>query len=92
MTHTHDHAPSHCHGHHHHGDGESRLSFEEKLVKRLEHWIAHNEDHARTYREWAELTSQQGMSALAALLEEVAQATSDINGTLQKAVAEVPRA
>ena len=41
------------HHHEHHHDVTSDLTFEEKLIKLLEHWLKHNQDHAHTYQEWA---------------------------------------
>ena len=61
--------------HHHHGDEiKSELSFDEKMIKLLEHWIKHNEDHVRTYRDWAQL------------LEDVAEMTLLINKKFESAM------
>lgn len=88
MSHHHD---SHHgdHHHHQHGDRDSSLSSRQKLVKRLEHWIAHNDEHAETYREWAKTATEMGMSPVSELLEEAAQATAAINHTLQDAIGRI---
>ena len=54
MSHHHDHDHDHDHQHgqdHHHGHAHSHapLSFSEKLVKLLDHWIQHNDQHAEDY-------------------------------------------
>ena len=57
MSHHHDHDHDHHHGDdHHHGHSHSHapLSFSEKLVKLLDHWIEHNDHHAEDYRKWAQ--------------------------------------
>jgi hypothetical protein len=88
------HHDRHHHGHHHehHGDGDQRsnLSFEQKLVKRLEHWTTHNQDHADTYRQWSELAAGKGMPAVGALLAEAAEATRAISRKLEEAIRKVP--
>ena len=44
--HAHDHDHSHEHAHDHAHQTHDTLSFEEKMIKLLEHWIKHNDDHA----------------------------------------------
>jgi G3E family GTPase len=83
----HDHPHDH---HHHHGQQESDLSFDRKLVKRLEHWITHNDDHARTYREWSDRTAEEGMPSVSRLLTEAAQATTEISRKLENAIRMIP--
>ena len=90
MTDSHDPSHSHHHGHHHHDTHAANLPFEQKLVKRIEHWIAHNADHARTYREWAQQTAENGFPAVASLLETAARSTTDISGLLEEALGKIP--
>lgn len=77
------------HHHHHHGhhdrDVKSELTFDEKLIKLLDHWLKHNEDHAGTYGDWAEKARQNQLDAVAALLEEVCDLTEDINAKFESA-------
>jgi len=80
MTH-HDH---HHHDHHEH-DVKSELSFDEKLIKLLDHWLKHNGDHAGTYRDWAEKARQKQLDTVAALLEDVCDLTEEINTKFESA-------
>jgi hypothetical protein len=82
MTH-HEH---HHHGHHDH-EVRSELTFDEKLIKLLDHWLKHNQDHAGTYGEWAERARQNQLEAVAALLEEVCDLTAEINTRIESAAA-----
>ena len=62
---------------HHHE--ESGLTFKEKMVKLIEHWIKHNEDHAATYSQWADRAKEEGLQDVAGVLEDIAQDTMKIN-------------
>ena len=85
MTHhKHHHEHDHHHDHHEH-DVKSELSFDEKMIKLLDHWLKHNEDHAGTYRDWAEKARQNQLEAVAALLEEVCGLTAEINAKFESA-------
>jgi hypothetical protein len=66
---------------------KSDLSFEERLVKLLEHWIKHNQDHSDTYRDWAQKASREGLTDIALLIETAAGKTTRINREFEKAVA-----
>ena len=74
--------------HHEHGDHSvsSSLTFEEKMIKRLEHWLHHNDDHAETYRQWAQLARDGGMPDVGASIESAADMTRSINEKLQAAL------
>jgi len=90
MSHHHDH--EHCHDHdhdhhHHHHEVQSEMSFEEKMVKLLDHWIRHNDDHAGTYRGWAEKARENHLDAVSGLLNEAARMTADINSRFEAALA-----
>ncbi len=65
------------------------MSFEEKMLKLLDHWIRHNDDHAGTYRSWAEKARDNKMDDTAALLLEAAQMTVAINGKFEAAMASI---
>ena len=75
------------HHHHDHHDHEvkSELTFDEKLIKLLEHWLKHNDDHAGTYRDWAEKARQHQLEAVGVLLEDVCDLTADINAKFESA-------
>jgi bacterioferritin (cytochrome b1) len=79
---------SHHHSHHDHGnsDEQGRLTEMEKLVKIVEHWIHHNEDHARSYREWGQKANAAGRVEITRILEEVAGGTEQQNENLRKAL------
>ncbi|MBI5589693.1 MAG: hypothetical protein HY881_04325 [Deltaproteobacteria bacterium] len=90
MSHHHDH--DHCHDHdhddhHHHHEVQSEMSFEEKMVKLLDHWIRHNDDHAGTYRGWAEKAGENHLDVVADLLNEAARMTIAINSRFEAALA-----
>lgn len=71
------------HGPHH--EVKSELSFDEKLIKLLDHWLKHNEDHAGTYRDWAEKARQNRLGGVATLLEEVSELTAEISARFEAA-------
>ncbi len=70
----------------HHHEAESTLSFEEKLIKLFEHWIKHNKDHAKTYRDWAEKAKENDLEKIYPILEEVAYMTEQINIKLTQTI------
>ena len=70
--------------HHHESQGE--MPFEQKLLKMLEHWVKHNEDHAVTYRNWAEKAKAKDMSEVADLLDEAARESAKINASFSQAL------
>lgn len=82
MTHHHHHHHHHTHDH----DAPSALSFEEKMIKLLDHWTRHNDDHAANYREWAAKATAEGMAEVAALLDEAAEMTGKISDRFRSAI------
>jgi len=72
--------------HHHHdhssGNPSQSISFAEKAGKLIDHWIKHNDDHAQSYRQWANTFRLNGMAPAASLLESAAELTQQINLTL----------
>lgn len=66
---------------HHH----QPMAFSEKALKLLDHWIKHNDDHASSYRQWADTFRQNGFESAAILLESAAALTGQINLTLKNA-------
>ena len=90
--HRHEHDPHHHHDHdhdheHHHHDAPAAMPFAEKLVKRLEHWHRHNEDHLGDYQQWVAEADRQGHSRVAAHLREVSALTRQISERLAQALA-----
>jgi hypothetical protein len=80
MTH-HNHHHDHEHGHdHHHADHSgATLTFEDKFIKLLDHWVKHNDDHAQNYRDWAHKAQHQGLPEVETLLQDAARLTDDIS-------------
>jgi hypothetical protein len=83
--HDHDHPHQPGHSHHHPHEPSTGMSLEEKLVKLLEHWIAHNDEHAKTYRQWSAQARDKGLAATAGLLDEAARMTEKISETFEAA-------
>ncbi|RPJ17820.1 MAG: hypothetical protein EHM37_00140 [Deltaproteobacteria bacterium] len=81
----HDH--QHPSGHHDHPSPE--LSFDEKLIKLLEHWIRHNQEHAKTYGDWAEKAAADSKGEVSILLNEAVSLSMDLNRKFEKALAKV---
>lgn len=75
----------HTHNHHSHQASGSTLSFREKGEKLLQHWLHHNEEHARNYQKWASEFRAQQFGELADLLDHVVDLTQQINISLKRA-------
>ena len=71
--HPHDHEPA---------KKADELPEKDKLRKMVEHWISHNEDHARSYRLWASRARDAGYLEPGGILEEVASEIIQQNGKL----------
>jgi len=82
MTHHHNHE----HEHHHERETTSPLSFSGRMIKRLENWIKHNNDHAKTYREWAENAKENDMDNVGVLLDDVVKRTKLITEKFEEAL------
>lgn len=61
------------------------MSFSEKLVKLLDHWIQHNDHHAEDYQKWARDARENGQIEVADLLDSAAELTGTISGRLREA-------
>lgn len=73
-------------GHNHHHDIESSLTFHEKIVKMLEHWIKHNHEHAENYKKWADETKDNIGENVSVLLEDAKDLTLSINKNFEEAL------
>jgi hypothetical protein len=73
--------------HHHDHEIQSTLTFDEKMIKLLEHWIKHNDDHAQTYRDWAQKAKEKNMRKASSLLEDAAEMTLMISKKFEEAAA-----
>ncbi|VAX32819.1 hypothetical protein MNBD_NITROSPIRAE02-449 [hydrothermal vent metagenome] len=58
----------------------------EKLKKLLHHWMEHNDEHARVYREWSEKTSSLGKEEVSEILERLYLETKKLNGLFEEAL------
>ena len=89
MTSDHHHH-HHDHDHHHHSQddsaGDGGMNFAEKLIRRIEHWIAHNHDHVNNYRDWARRAGESEFHEAAALLEATAEKTDAVSRKLEEAL------
>jgi mevalonate pyrophosphate decarboxylase len=76
--------------HHYHEDidpeDHDSLSKKEKLVKLFQYWMKHNEDHAKTYREWSKKADIEGLKDVVSLLEEASELTMSINSLFKEAI------
>ena len=57
----------------------------EKLRKLLPHWMEHNDEHAKTYKDWAEKMSSLGKKELSEVLEVIHQESQILRGLFQEA-------
>ncbi|MFZ2634467.1 MAG: hypothetical protein WA081_21800 [Desulfosalsimonadaceae bacterium] len=94
--HNHDHHPhdhndkdqphGHSHPHtHSHDHGPAEMPFPEKMMKLLDHWIKHNDEHAKTYQSWAEQARQNHLGRAAVLIEEAAAMSLAVNEKFEQA-------
>jgi hypothetical protein len=76
------------HHHHHHlhdNEIESTLTFDEKMIKLLEHWVKHNDDHAETYRDWAKKAKENNRGEAGSLILDAAEMTLVISKKFEEA-------
>ena len=57
------------------------MDFKEKAQIRLQHWLSHNEDHARDYRRFADELEAAGLA-----VREMADCTEKGNACLRAAL------
>jgi cobalt/nickel transport system ATP-binding protein len=57
----------------------------DKLNHLIGHWLEHNREHAASYGEWGNKAAAAGKPALAAILQEIAQKTADMDLLFQRA-------
>jgi len=58
----------------------------EKLKILLPHWMEHNDEHAKTYKDWAEKMSSLGKKELSEVLEVIHQESQKLRGVFQEAL------
>jgi len=74
------------HKHHHSHEDEKNISNKEKIVKLLNHWIKHNDDHTENYKKWAQIAKSENMLELSEVLEDIAKKSKDMNVLFEKAL------
>ena len=57
-----------------------------KLRKMAEHWISHNEEHARAYKLWAGRAREAGCEEPGEILEEIASEIAKQNERFMKII------
>jgi hypothetical protein len=62
------------------------------MIKLLEHWIRHNDDHAETYRDWAKKAKEKNMDEAGLLLEDAAEMTLMISKKFKEAAELIKKA
>ena len=58
----------------------------QKLKHLLHHWKEHNDEHAETYRQWAERASVLGNEELSNILAMLYNDTKKLNGLFEDAM------
>jgi hypothetical protein len=64
----------------------AELAFDEKLIRLLEHWIRHIQEHAQTYGDWAEKAAADSKGEVAALLNEAVSLSMDLQRKFEQAL------
>lgn len=77
--------------HHHHDDTSHTLPFEEQMIKLLEHWIKHNDEHAESFKNWAEKAQKKGLDETVPFLEEAAEMTLLIGKKFEAALGTIKK-
>ncbi|TAN39724.1 MAG: ATP-binding cassette domain-containing protein [Nitrospirae bacterium] len=62
-----------------------RMNDIEKLRHLIGHWLEHNQEHAKSYREWGEKAGAAGRHELASLLREIAERTAAMDELFRQA-------
>ena len=61
----------------------------DKLKHLLHHWKEHNDEHAETYRQWAEKASSLGNEELSKVLDKLYHETKKMNGLFEEAMRKI---
>lgn len=84
--HEHQHGHGREHTHEHANEKDEAVSGIVRLRKMVEHWISHNEEHARSYRLWASRAREAGCEEPGEILEEIASEIQEQNERFMKIV------
>lgn len=58
----------------------------EKLKHLLHHWKEHNDEHAETYRQWADKAAALGNKELSNILSRLCDETKKMSGLFEEAI------
>ncbi|NWF94207.1 MAG: hypothetical protein HXY46_15005 [Syntrophaceae bacterium] len=58
----------------------------EKLKKLVPHWMEHNDEHAETYKKWAEKASSLGKEELSGILMRLHQESRKLRRLFEEAM------
>jgi len=61
----------------------------EKLKVLLPHWMGHNNEHAESYRDWAEKVSSLGNEELSKILFSLSHETRKLNELFEEAMKKI---
>ncbi|MDR3570351.1 MAG: hypothetical protein P4L43_20195 [Syntrophobacteraceae bacterium] len=97
MPHSHEkphehHNQDHSHHHQEHRHEPESAAFADQTLERarlrkmVEHWISHNEDHAKSYRLWADRARQAGCLEPGELLEQISSEVIEQNDKFTKII------
>jgi len=90
-AHKHLHSHFAVHKHENHTDKEAKVMDDlAKLKHLLHHWREHNDEHAGTYKEWAQKAAGLGNSEVADILATIARETEKLSKLFQEAEGKIP--
>jgi hypothetical protein len=72
------------HHHHHEHELEKGQDLKKKFAMRISHWKHHNEDHLKSYQEWAAKAEEMGYGKASELLKEICRKTEEQNALFQE--------
>ncbi len=64
----------------------------DKLKHLLHHWKEHNDEHAETYRTWAEKAATLDNEELSKILDKLYHETKKMNGLFEEATRKIEQA
>ncbi len=65
------------------------MTEREKLKHLLEHWMEHNEDHVKTYSEWARKAESFGNKELSGILDQIAGESRKLDELFKRALRKI---
>jgi hypothetical protein len=81
MTHHHPHESEYREG------SEGKPSMRDKLVKMVEFWVHHNQEHAHSYYDWAGRARMMGLKEVGDILEKLSGEALLPNRSLEEVLA-----